>query len=64
MDVHQLARLPLPTGYVFENGTSFFDKLGEERAAALLRALSANGYFIVSEGDTWPPSGRDVANQH
>ena len=49
MDIHQLARLPLPTGYVFENGTSFFDKLGEERAAALLKALSANGYFIVSE---------------
>jgi hypothetical protein len=59
VDIHQLARLPLPTGYVFENGTSFFDKLGEERAAALLKALSANGYFIVSESRaaltaTWP----------
>jgi hypothetical protein len=52
MDVHQLARLPLPTGYVFENGTSFFDKLGDERAAALLKALSANGYLIVPEEKT------------
>ena len=64
MDIHQLARLPLPTGYVFENGTSFFDKLGEERAAALLKALSANGYFIVSEEDISGRSDGDVANPH
>jgi hypothetical protein len=52
MDVHQLARLPLPTGYVFENGTPFYDKLGDERAAGLLKALSAKGYRIVPEGDS------------
>ena len=49
MDVHQLARLPLPTGYMFENGTPFYDKLGDERAVALLKALYANGYLIVPE---------------
>ncbi|HET9687320.1 MAG TPA: hypothetical protein VFP79_09085 [Pseudolabrys sp.] len=59
MDVHQLARLPLPVGYVFENGTPFYDKLGEERAAALLKALSTSGYFIVSEGDMLARSGGD-----
>jgi hypothetical protein len=52
MDVHQLARLPLPTGYVFENGTPFYDKLGDERAVGLLKALSAKGYRIVPEGDS------------
>jgi hypothetical protein len=57
MDVRQLARLPLQTGYVFENGTPFYDKLGDERAVALLRALSANGYRIVPEGDMSARSG-------
>ena len=52
MDVHQLARLPLPTRYVFENGTPFYDKLGDERAVGLLKALSAKGYRIVPEGDS------------
>jgi hypothetical protein len=51
MDAQKLARLPLSTGYEFENGTPYYDKLGDERAAALLTALSAEGYRIVSEED-------------
>jgi hypothetical protein len=31
------------------NGTPFYEKLGEERADALLKALLAHGYRIVSE---------------
>jgi hypothetical protein len=49
MDARQLAELPLDTGYVFENGTPFHDKLGEERAAALLKALREHGYCIVRD---------------
>jgi hypothetical protein len=49
MDIHQLAELHLHTGYVFENGSPFYEKLGDERAAALLRALEAEGYRIVAE---------------
>ena len=49
MDVRQLAELRLQTGYTFEDGTPFYEKLGEERAAALLKALLAHGYRIVSE---------------
>ena len=49
MDIHQLAELRLQTGYVFENGTLFYEKLGDERAAALLKALQAQGYCIVPE---------------
>jgi hypothetical protein len=37
MDIRQLAELRLQTGYTFEDGTPFYEKLGEERAAALLR---------------------------
>jgi hypothetical protein len=47
MDARQLAELPLDTGYTFENGSPFYDKLGEERAAALLKALRERGYCIV-----------------
>jgi hypothetical protein len=47
MDARQLAELPLDTGYTFENGSPFYDKLGEERAAALLKALRERGYSIV-----------------
>ena len=32
MDVRELAELRFPTGYVFENGTLFYEKLGDERA--------------------------------
>jgi hypothetical protein len=46
MDIHQLGKLRLQTG---ENGSAFYEKLGEERAAALLTALLAHGYRIVSE---------------
>jgi len=49
MDVHQLAELRLLTGYAFENGTPFYEKLGKKRAEALLKALLAHGYRIVSE---------------
>ena len=49
MDIRQLAELRLQTGYVFENGTPFYEKLGEKRADALLKALLAHGYRIVSE---------------
>ena len=46
MDVRQLAELRLHTGYAFENGTPFYEKLGEKRAEALLKALLAHGYRI------------------
>jgi hypothetical protein len=49
MDIRQLAELRLRTGYTFEDGTPFYEKFGEERAAALLKALLAHGYRIVSE---------------
>jgi hypothetical protein len=49
MDIRQLAELRLLTGYTFENGTPFYEKLGERRAEALLKALLAHGYRIVSE---------------
>jgi hypothetical protein len=49
MDARQLAELPLDTGYTFENGSPFYDKLGEERAAALLKALRERGYCIVPD---------------
>jgi hypothetical protein len=49
MDIHQLAALRLHTGYVFENGSPFYEKLGDERAAALLKALQTEGYRIVAE---------------
>jgi hypothetical protein len=41
----------LQTGYVFENGTPFYERLGDERAAALLKALSAEGYRITPAGN-------------
>jgi hypothetical protein len=37
--------------YVFENGTPFYERLGDERAAALLKALSAEGYRITPAGN-------------
>jgi hypothetical protein len=49
MDIRQLAELRLQTGYTFEDPTPFYEKLGEERAAALLKALLAHGYRIVPE---------------
>jgi hypothetical protein len=49
MDIRQLAKLRLQTGYTFEDGTPFYEKLGEERVAALLKALLAHGYRIMSE---------------
>jgi hypothetical protein len=61
MDAHQLGQLHLQTDYVFENGTPFYEKLGDERASALLRALWAEGYRIapaenVSTGFEQPAS--------
>jgi hypothetical protein len=52
MDADQLGKLRLQTDYVFENGTSFYERLGDERAAALLKALSAEGYRITPAGKT------------
>ena len=49
MDVRELAELRFPTGYVFENGTLFYEKLGDDRARGLLNALHAQGYRIVRE---------------
>ena len=67
MDIRQLAKLRLQTGYAFEDGTPFYEKLGEERAAALLKALLAHGYRIVSKQElaarraTWlTPSDDDA----
>ena len=51
MNIHQLAELRYRTGYVSENGTVFYEKLGEKRAAGLLMALQATGYQIVRERD-------------
>ena len=51
MDVSELAELRFPTGYVFENGTLFYEKLGDERARGLLKALQAQGYHIVPDRD-------------
>jgi len=57
MDVRQLAELRLPTGHVLGSGTPLYEKLGEKRAEALLKALLALGYRILSERDarraTW-----------
>ena len=50
MDAHQLGKLHLQTDYVFENGTPFYERLGGERAAALLKALWAEGYRIAPAG--------------
>jgi hypothetical protein len=50
MDAHRLGQLHLQTGYVFENGTPFYEKLGNERAAALLKALWTKGYRIAPTG--------------
>jgi len=50
MDAHQLGQLHLQTGYVFENGTPFYEKLGDERAAALLKVLWTMGYRIAPAG--------------
>ena len=60
MDSHRLAELRLQTGYIFENGSPFYEKLGEERAAALLRALRAEGYRIVPERDLSTRSDQQV----
>jgi hypothetical protein len=51
MDAHQLGKLHLQTDYVFENGTSFYERLGDERAAALLKALWSEGYRIAPVGN-------------
>jgi hypothetical protein len=51
MDAHQLGQLHLQTDYVFENGTPFYEKLGDERATALLKALWAEGYRIAPAGN-------------
>jgi|EndMetStandDraft_8_1072994.scaffolds.fasta_scaffold139353_2 hypothetical protein len=56
MDAHQLGKLHLQTDYVFENGTSFYERLGDERAAALLKALWAEGYRIAPAQEMYRPA--------
>jgi hypothetical protein len=51
MDLSELAELRYETGYVFENGTVFYERLGEERALGILSARDARGYRIVRERD-------------
>jgi len=51
MNAHQLGQLHLQTDYVFENGTPFYERLGNERATALLKALWAEGYRIAPAGN-------------
>jgi hypothetical protein len=48
MTTDELAKLLLPNGYVFENGTPFYEQIGEKRARELQNALHAKGYKIVS----------------
>jgi len=62
MDAHQLGQLHLQTGYVFENGTPFYERLGDERAAALLKALLAEGYRITPAGNVGGTSGSASPN--
>jgi hypothetical protein len=50
MNLRELAELRYETGYVFENGTVFYETLGDERAAGLLKALQVNGYRIARSG--------------
>ena len=65
MDVRELAELRFPTGYVFENGTLFYEKLGDERARGLLKALQAKAITLcptamreVAASTPMPPEGR------
>ena len=62
MDAHQLGKLHLQTDYVFENGTSFYERLGDERAAALLKALWAEGYRITPAGNVSTGSDHRVSS--
>jgi len=61
MDAHKLGQLHLQTDYVFENGTPFYERLGDERAAALLKALWAEGYRIAPTRNV-PPGSDHRAN--
>jgi hypothetical protein len=48
MDVNQLARLPLPTGYVFENGTPFYEistETNQQHSTPL--AISSGKIFLL-----------------
>jgi hypothetical protein len=51
MNLYELANLQYSTGYTFENGERYYERLGEERAQAILNALEAKGYRIVHERD-------------
>jgi hypothetical protein len=62
MNPHQLGQLHLQTDYVFENGAPFYEKLGAERAAALLRALQAEGYRIAPAGNVSTGSDHRISS--
>jgi hypothetical protein len=51
MNLYELANLQYSTGYTFGNGERYYERLGEERAQAILNALEAKGYRIVHERD-------------
>jgi hypothetical protein len=50
MDIKKLARelsdLRFESGYIFENGTPFFEILGLRRAEGLLNAFRDRGYIV------------------
>jgi hypothetical protein len=48
MTTDELAQVLLPNGYVFENGTPFYEQIGEKRARELQNALHTKGYKIES----------------
>jgi hypothetical protein len=45
--VRKLAELRYASGYVFENGTPFYEQLGEKHAYGLVNAIRAFGGRIV-----------------
>jgi len=60
MNLRELAELRYETGYVFENGTVFYETLGDERAAGLLKALQVNGYRIARK---WASARQGVGHR-
>jgi hypothetical protein len=55
----ELADLQIETGYTFQDGTPFHEKLGEQRAERMLKALQDHGYTISH--DNQPSTGQKAA---
>jgi hypothetical protein len=53
----ELANVQIETGYLFQDGTPFSEKLGEERARRVLLALQRRGYSVRQ--DRPPDPSRD-----